>query len=210
VKVAIVGTGTGADQAPWFDPSWSCWGLNDGYELMPHDAQPALWFELHGDTPITRPRRRERHWQALADLDIPVYTFHTLPSVPKAAEFPLSQMLAAGYRDYFACTMAYQVAFALFRNATEIALYGMPLIYGREVVVEAKCVEWWLGFAQGRGVSVSVHHPYQFGLGKQAHRYAFDDHAERFDAYEQCLAVQATLHEWLPREAARLGVDQSI
>lgn len=202
-KVAIVGMVSGCEKAPYGDSQWEIWGLNDLYRVWPSTAIADRWFELHGDTQITRQRREPDHWARLAVLDIPVYTFHSLPTVPKAKAFPLEQALSHG-RDYFACTMAYQIAFALALGFDTIGLYGTPLQYGREAIVERPCVEWWCGFAQGKGVDVVIEHSSAYGLGYQPYRYALDDLAERRYTYESVAAHARTAARWLPEEEARL------
>ena len=203
--VALVGTAAGCEEAPYGDPAWEVWGLNDGYKKFPQPVQADRWFELHGDTPITRQRRDPDHWERLAALDIPVYTFHTLPSVPKATLFPLEQAFSHR-RDYFASTLAWQIALALAEGFTTIGLYGTPLIYGREAIVERPCVEWWLGYAQGKGISVIVHHWEQHGLSRQPYRYAGDyDRREREFTYAAVAAHAETVRGWLPTEDDRLA-----
>lgn len=210
MKVAILGTASGWEMAPFEDPSFDIWGLNDLYQQLDPSQLACVrrWFELHPDTESTAARRPANHWKNLAQLGIPVYTFSDVP-VPSAVRFPLDLAISAG-REYFACTMAYQIALAIAEGADTINLYGIVLCGTlREAVVERPCVEWWLGLAEGRGVSVSVCHPYPYGLGRHRYRYALDDHDERSDVRVYCCAHYDRAFEWLLAEAIRETVVQT-
>ena len=93
----------------------------------------------------------------LRSCPVPIYTTEPFPANPNAVVFPVDA-LAAQYRDYFTCTFAYQIALALSEGFKEIAVHGLELAIGtqREATVERACVDWWLGFAQGKGVTVTI------------------------------------------------------
>lgn len=207
MKVAIVGMAAGWSEAFATPSDVEVWGINDGYLLWTPKqiARASRWFELHGDTPLTRSRREPDHWDRLAALTIPVYTFFDLPTVPTAIRFPLDAALSHG-RDYFACTMAYQIALALAEGATMIGLYGIPLTGAREALVERPCVEWWLGYAAGKGVEVRIGHVYSNGLGQQPYRYALEDIEERTHTYRIVVSHAAHVDPWLTAEEARLDI----
>lgn len=172
---------------------------------MPGIAERATrWFELHGNTPLTRARRSPDHWERIAALNIPVYTLYELPGVDLAMKFPIEE--AAKIRDYFSCTFCYQIALALLEGVTELRLYGTPLIGAREALVERPCVEWWLGYAHGKGVKVEVHHTQEFGLDQQPYRYAFNDQSERYLAYKFAYQHHDDVVSWINYEEMRLRV----
>lgn len=211
MKVAIVGTAPGWERAPYGDPSWSIWGLNDLYELWPHDSLPkfSAWWELHGDTPLTRARRREGHFERVKALGIPVYYLHGEQPTPDSIKLDVDALAKVG-RDYFACTNAYQIALALSLGATEIGLYGTPLQSNREVVVERPCVCYWIGLAEGRGVKVTVEHSQSVGLMRHPYRYALDDESERVATWEETWEVYRSIFDWLPRESERLRPAETV
>ena len=45
-KIAIVGSSTGNDKAPFNDPSWEIWSLNNLYTGL-QGKRFTRWFELH-------------------------------------------------------------------------------------------------------------------------------------------------------------------
>ena len=210
-RVAILGSATGWREA-FKDTDREIWALNDMYmardndgAMLEHAAHITRWFELHGDTPITRSRRHEDHWRIIDNLNIPVYTLHDVP-VRQKVSYPIEAATAVANRAYFACTTSYQIALALSEDFTSIDLYGICLTSTREALVERPCVEWWLGLAEGRGVKVSVNHPWNYGLGRHLYRYALDDDEERRDTY-----AFATMHTqqalpWLIAETKRLNL----
>jgi hypothetical protein len=197
-KIAILGTAGGWQDAPFNDDSWELWGLNTLYkQLSPAQlSRFSRWFELHGDTPITRLRRPDDHWASLEALKVPVYTFHELPTITRVVKFPIQTAIDQG-KDYFACTMCYQVALALSEGVTELALYGISLTTAREALVERPCLEWWLGLAEGRGVRVTITKSAEHGLGTHQWRYAFDDQEERTDTYLYVYEYYIGVMKWL-------------
>jgi hypothetical protein len=206
MKVAIIGTAPGWELAPWGDPSVEKWGLNDGYARMgEYTSECARWFELHGDTPLTRARRPSDHFDRIRAMDIPVYYFHGEPLSPTAIRLDVEPLVTQG-RDYFTCTNAYQIALALSLGATEIGLYGTPLVSNREVVVERPCVSYWIGQAEARGVRVIVKHHCAVGLMAHPYRYAFEDIEDRKASYDAAYSLFWSLAQWIPREDYRLTV----
>ena len=207
MNVAILGMAPGFEQAFEASPPYTeYWGLNDLYlRLSPAQLKKMTrWFELHPDTPLTRARRSPDHWASVAALHVPVYRFSPQASIPSGRVFPLEQAIAAG-RDYFACTMAYQIALALSEGVTRLGLYGTPLCGTlREALVERPCVEWWLGLAEGRGVEVIIAHDEMMGLGRHPYRYADQDEDERLATYEYCWQHQMHGLNWLIQETERL------
>ena len=172
LRVAIVCGATTRFLAPVDDPTWDVWGLN---LLGPRDREGRVradrWFEIH---PFRA--QSESDLIFIAGIQRPNYTidWELLPN-PFAVAFPLRAILEAGFRDYFACSMAYQIAMALSEGYEEIGLYGLELLIGdgRERSFEAACVSWWIGFAEGRGVKVTV--PTMLGaLRQHPFRYGYD------------------------------------
>ncbi len=170
-RVCIYAAGYGRDEAPLDDPSWDVWALN---VIPPVDSlgrmRADLWFEIH-----------ERHAQSNDDMrwikkcPVPIVVPPSLMSANKnAVALPFRRMLKEFPWAPYACTFAYQLAMALLMGYETIGLFGVELAYGdaRERTVEWACVNWWIGYAEGRGVKVarpSEHsrlgrHPKLYGL----------------------------------------------
>lgn len=206
MKVAIIGMAPGWERAPWTDSTWEKWGLNDGYLRYDPDTYPCnRWWELHGDTPLTRARRPPDHFDWFRAFNGPIYYFHGEPPTPSAIKLNVDLLLTHG-RDYFTCTNAYQIALALSLGATEIGLYGTPLMSNREVIVERPCVAYWVGVAERAGVRVIVDHDEPLGLMAHPYRYAFDDVRDREASYDAAYKVFWSLARWIPEESYRLSL----
>ena len=172
-RVVISGAGKSLRQIPWHDESWEIWGINNFWNAMRDDAgrlRADRWFELHPPTPgIQDPY--DMNW--LRECPLPIYTTEPFADNPNAVLFPVDR-LAATFRDYFSCTFAYQIALAVDEGFREIAVHGLELAYGtqREATVERACVDWWLGFAEGRGIKITI--PPDDHVVRHWWRYGFD------------------------------------
>ena len=151
-RAAIIGAGDYRKYAPWEDDSWCWWMINE-------IAQPRFdrMFELH---PMAVQNARELAW--LAECPAPCYVLdldECVGKVKNAVQYPLERILEqTGGRRYFTCTFAFQVALAVTEGFEEIGLWGVDLDLGtqRERLVEKPCVEYWLGLAEGKGVTVTL------------------------------------------------------
>ena len=177
-KVAIIGAGRTRNQAPWEDPAWEIWGIN---EIAQKRAD--RWFELH---PLSVQTDAEMDW--LRDCPKPVYLIDTPPpEIPMGVRFPLEKVIGLGL-DFFACTFAYQIALAVLEGFETIGLYGVDLPWGtpRERLYESASVHAWVGFALGCGRRVIVpadgallQHPPLGRIHPRPRRYGFDYHEEK-------------------------------
>lgn len=179
-KAAIIGTGYGRDAAPWGDPTWCKWALN---EIFPQGFD--RHFELH---PMVVQSVQDLAW--LARCPTPCYVLNltdaTTPGiiiggglpreqlrVANAVQYPLDRVVAVTTgRRYFTCTFSYQIALALADGFEAIGLWGVGLYGGtaRERTAERTCTEYWLGVAEGRGVTVVA----DSGLARQPYLYGYD------------------------------------
>lgn len=164
-KVAIIGCGVTRNSAPYYDEEWECWGLNEV------DQERAdRWFELHE---LKASTKKEVEW--LKKCKVPIYMIKVHKKIPMSVKFPISKIQnnIGGYgRLYFACSFAYQIAFAIYEGFEEIGLWGVNLPTGspRERTVETACVSYWLGQAEGRGIKIHIpiedsllYHHYYYG-----------------------------------------------
>ena len=168
-RVAIVGAGLDRLRAPYGDPAWCVWALNEIW-------QPAFTrhWEMH-------PMRVQSllDLAALAKIQEPCYVLDLETSrefVPNPVRYPLERALALAGRRYFTCTFAYQLALVALEGFEEVGLWGVQLYWGtpRERLVEAACTEYWLGFLQGRGVRVTQ----DSDLARQDQLYGYDYDSE--------------------------------
>ena len=115
---------------------------------------------------------------------MPLYTTQPWPANPNAIVWPIDYF-ARKYRDYFAATFAMQIIQAYDEGFEEIMVCGLELLFGtkREATVESSCINYWLGFVEGRGMRVTIpqwrDEPDRDFLLKHFARYGHDYWAER-------------------------------
>jgi hypothetical protein len=106
----------------------------------------------------------------------PLYTLELEKDLTLSLRFPIERV--ANGRELFSCTFCYQIALAIHEEFEEIGLYGVDLNTGtqRERTLERLCVLWWLGYAEGKGITVTL--PEQSDLLNHPLRYGYDYHGE--------------------------------
>ena len=170
-KIAIIGFAeTTSKLAPYDDPAWCIVTMNQYYRY----AQRAdLHFEIH---------RRDQYEQDvvpgtdylgwLRRCPIPVIMNERRADVPQSVRYPVERIIERWGRDYFTCSVAYEIAWAIEQAPEEIGLWGVDLAVGGEYFFERPCAEYWLGIARGLGVRVTI--PEGAALLKASHRYGYE------------------------------------
>lgn len=165
-RVAICGS-PGLRMMPWDDPTVECWAINNFWNVA-RDAHGRLaasrWWEQHQITPDVsgphagQPIQDANDMRWIDECPVPIYTTEPWPANPRAVAWPVDDYVRRGYRDYFACTFAMQIATAIDERFEEIVVCGLELLMGtkREMTVESSCVSYWLGLAEGRGIRVTL------------------------------------------------------
>lgn len=168
-KVAIVGAGHGAREAPLDDPEWIVWALNCVPPLSEGRLRCDLWWEMHQREAQTADDLR---WIAACPVPIMVPD-DLMDASPRAVRYPIERA-EAEYGNYWACTFAYQLAYAGLCDVTDVGLYGVELAWGtpRERTVEWACVSWWMGRLEGEGIR--FHQPEKSCLGRHPARYGLE------------------------------------
>lgn len=206
-RLAIVGFAPTRSQAPYADPSWEIWGLNDLHRAIPRWTR---WFDIHTleniDTDVVAGRTSNAARKTnipetalenmgisgLAKLQCPVYMQEKFPEVPWSVKLPLMEMLAfwkarglTGYR-YLTNSVSFMIAYALYEGVVtghqwdEIDIFGVDMAVGDEYIAQRPSCEYWIGIAEGMGVRVYI--PDASDLCKTAFIYAYEEKAQK--AYE--------------------------
>jgi hypothetical protein len=91
----------------------------------------------------------------------PIYTSREHPEYPRLRAFPLEDVINACGTDYFNCTPAYAIAYAIYLGVRRISLFGIDFTYPNAHHAEKGrgCCEYWLGRAMQRGIEVFVPKP---------------------------------------------------
>jgi len=192
-RLAIVGFADSKKDAPYDDPSWEIWGLNDLHNSIPRWTR---WFDIHTfdnineDVKLGRSPADKCGIGGLARLSCPVYMQDKIPEVPNSVKFPLEEILEtfkgrSGER-YFTNSVSYMIAYALYeglvsgRQWDEIHIYGVDMAVGVEYIAQRPSCEYWIGIAEGMGVKVFI--PVASDLNKCAFLYGFE--AKKQKAFE--------------------------
>lgn len=182
-KVALLGFASSSkDLAPFADPSFEIWGVNEIYRSLPRLDR---LFEMHTRAHLTRNRVRDAaivdgdehiQWMARA-TDVIIYMQEAWPEIPRSVEFPLALLTKAFYPGetvpYFTSTPAYMLALAIFEGFKTIGLYGIDLLSDEEYEYQRPCMEYLVGV--GRGLGCSIYVPPTSALCKANFVYGFSE-----------------------------------
>jgi len=183
-KVAIVGTAMTHKDAPYSDPSWEIWGLNDHWNNMPRATR---WFEVNYEAckiakVSHQPDMTRMDW--LKKCPIPVYMEEKYPEVPMSVRFPyedifnyICDMDPCG-RDYLTNSVSYMIAMAIYEGFDEISLYGVDMAVGSEYEKQRPSCEFFIGVAKGLGIKLYI--PDQSDLLKTLVVYGRSKKADAF------------------------------
>ena len=171
-KVAIVGFSNHKTEAPYNDPTFEIWGLNDLHESIPRWNR---WFEMHSDKQIKDYCSRKQgvpYLEGLAKLGVPVYMQKVRPEVPTSVEYPIERMKAQ-FGDYFTNSISYMLAMAIDEGYQVIHVYGVDMAQDTEYGTQRPSCEYFLGIARGRGIETYV--PKTSDLLKVRWMYGYQD-----------------------------------
>lgn len=165
-SVAIVGLDRPGEWVSHFNaPGTEVWSLNSAHEVLP-GVHFHRYFELHRRAYLQR--YEMGNWEArlkwMRDLkrkDCPVYVWEVWPECKTARLYPkadVEQLTPHG--RYHLGSFDWMVALAILEGFETIKLFAVDFSRGGEPIGARACLEYWLGFAEGRGIGVEV-----FGRG---------------------------------------------
>ena len=163
LKVAIIGTAPlSRHLAPYDDKSWQIWACSAAnVNVLPRIN---VWFELHAVIEMMAPENRAMAepfygWlKTKSDAnEFNVVMLESNRFVPKAVPFPRDEMIKLFGRNWFTSSVAYMMALAIARGATEIGLFGVDMAAGQEhyEAQRAGCTRF-IEIAEERGIKVHV------------------------------------------------------
>lgn len=108
-KIVILGFADSRVQAPFDDPSWEIWGVNDVYAHVP---RVDTVFEVHHLLNLGH-RRNPQHEAFLRSGSKPVWMIDPSPDFPSARKLPVDEILKMFPRGYFTNSISYMIAMAV-------------------------------------------------------------------------------------------------
>jgi hypothetical protein len=174
-KVAIVGFADTRMQAPYNDPTYEIWGLNDLHASLPRYDR---WFDIHSRSNIDEDVKSGRApadkcgLGGLRTLNVPIYMQERYEDIPNSVKFPLQEIIDK-FGNYFTNSISYMTALAIFEGFNVIDIYGVDMAVGTEYVNQRPSCEYFIGLARGRGIKVFI--PPASDLCKCRFMYAFEE-----------------------------------
>lgn len=184
-KVAIVGFAPSSYLlAPFQDPEWEIWSLNEAYTL-PGFTRADRWFEIHIRDEIDVTQRDANHIDWLrAQKALPIYMIRRFNDIPMSVKFPIENFIKRFKTNYWTNTVSYMIALAVAEGFTTIAIYGVDMAQGSvqggpsEYAEQRPSCEYFIGWARAKGCTVIV--PPQSDLLGSIGLYGYDGDGSRF------------------------------
>lgn len=201
-KLAIVGFADTKTEAPFDNPEFEIWGLNDLHNSIPRYDR---WFDTHTRDNIDEDYKLQRNQgqipnqniglSGLRKLNVPVYMQDRYEDIPNSIKFPLAEMLAfwkerslTGY-NYLTNSISIMIAYALYEGVVtgnqwkEVSVFGVDMAVSGEYSHQRPSCEYWIGIAEGMGVKVFI--PPASDLCRCRFIYAFEQGKQ--DMFDQKL-----------------------
>lgn len=196
-KIAIVGCSPSKVEAPWDDPSWEIWGVNN---LHYHIPRWDRWFEIHllkfedghfwRRSDFDQPRGTF-HWSlefrgqkvddyvaGLATLGCPIYMQQRWPQIPTSIPYPIDDMVAK-FGNYFTNTISYMLALAIDKDPDELGVWGVDMAVMTEYSHQRSSCEYFIGLWDGiqkiKGTGKKLYIPETADLLKTRYLYGFQE-----------------------------------
>ena len=183
-RLAIVGLGA-TKRPPVNRAGWDLWTLNSNYRGdREFPTNLTAWFEIHSRRYLRAEHQGNSHFKALASIPCPVYVQHPeqWPELKRPRLFPRGRLRRAFRRgDYHASSIDWMLAYALFLGYRRIDIYGVSFspLEGGEPLSARAALEYWIGYAEGCGVKVTVHEPtglfWIYNYQREKTPYHYDD-----------------------------------
>lgn len=176
MNIAIVGFATHFQLAPYDDPEWEIWGLNQLHTVA-GDRRFDKWFNLH-DLEKFHGSDLE-HLQFLENFRGPVYLRPQdigKLTTPNQAPFPYTELVDE-FGSYFTNTVSWLIAYAITLKPDKIGVWGVDMaqdsILHAEYSRQRPSCEYFLGVAKGMGIEVVL--PDVTDLLQSSHLYGFEN-----------------------------------
>lgn len=145
------------------------WGVNNLFNLNLTGFD--RWFEIHVFEEIkklgrTKYLRRgidkfgnqsvKDYLSSLASLNIPVFMHKKMKMIPLSEEFPFEEIMKNYKYQYFTNSISWELGLAILMGYKEISLFGVEMEEYFERRYQKGSVEYFLGYAQGKGIKVNI------------------------------------------------------
>ena len=178
-RLILIGKGNGWQNAPLYG-DFESWGVNDlvvnrsldmVFDMHPLDERynPNIEEDLKA-IDLIKCSHDLKHQEVLntnmglkKTIDIinkqkiPFITLKHYDFCPTSTEYPLKEIVEDLRSDNFTNGIDYMLAYAIWKNRYDrIEMYGINMALGSEYEWEKPGVDFWIGYAKGRGIKVTV------------------------------------------------------
>lgn len=200
-KVAIVGFAPSWSEAPYNDPTFEKWGINDLY-VYTKDRKFDRWFEVHD--PKSPSKNKPRHQKWLRECSIPLYMREHYEEYPMSRPYPRQEVKdmcneyviqdnegGSKYTD-FSNQITWMILLAIYEGYDEIHVYGVDMAQQSEYAWQRASCQFSLGLAVGKKIKILI--PKSSELCKYPKDYGFEtDNANRHLAKTRIKSLQETI-----------------
>ncbi len=98
----------------------------------------------------------QKYKDKVNELDIPFISAHEYKDIKTYEPYPIVEIMDAFKIDYFANTITYMIAYAIYHDIEYIEFWGVNQAAASEFIMHKGCIEFWIGLALGRGIHVKI------------------------------------------------------
>jgi hypothetical protein len=164
-KLILLGSAPCRKDTPYDDLSYDIWSIG-GAPLWADVKRFDVLFEMH----------KRHEWlprsEALNKCGKPVFMLRHYREIENSIAFPFDEISEDG-AGFYAGSISYMLALAVYFGYKEIALYGILMEHGTEYEKQLPSASYYVGVARGRGIKVNIHP--DATLCKSLEDYGFDD-----------------------------------
>ena len=95
-------------------------------------------------------------------------------------KYPIREILDEFGETLFNCSMDYMLAYAIYKKYEQIDVYGANLAMDEEYYYQRPGVEFWRGYARGKGIDIKFHGPTTVGKCKGDMVYGYKISQDEF------------------------------
>jgi hypothetical protein len=170
-KIAIVGTGSQWQLAPFNDPEWEIWGL---IGVATNAPRLDRLYEFHERKIVEHIANTDyadgSYWKVAQSLGPNFITNGDHPECPQATQYDFQHNIEK-YGKYWCSSVDWMIADAINLEPEAIGLFGINMASDSEYVHQKPSASFYLGIAKGKGIKVIVPSssevlagPYMYGL----------------------------------------------
>jgi hypothetical protein len=152
VEVALIGKGPGFETAPLKGEGVVTWGVNDACGHRECDV--AFWMDRCWEKGTTQDNVIVA---SVNHTNTPLYSTQEWDDIPSSVRYPIEELTQHYGNDYWGDSCCYMIALAMYQGFTEISTYGFNYSWGKNYGQEKPPVEFWLGVALGRGLTLNLY-----------------------------------------------------